>query len=327
MVASSTPGTAEQRAAHRMQADGRDAVVVGQQDLHALVEDSRATDTGLDDSVTNVLQVEAVRGHRVTGLAPRSSAQQKLEFFDRESSCGDAEHRSDEDANHVTHEAVGLDPELEHPRLRLDPFRPKDPPFEPPVRRLGGRERGEVVRPPAGARRTRRAQLDRSDTSTPARDRARTRSPATLPARGSGMCALGHRGARRSPPARPGSPGSERPLAGDRSGPRQGARCPGGWPPAPGRAHPHRCAPPQSILSRPGPVGQSRPARPPPPCVCPAAPPSRQSRCRRTRGAAERSGLSALARDDHEVLDVHRDRAVAAGPSAQELQLVCEQRS
>ena len=59
-----------------------------------------------------------MRRRRLTGALARRSSKERLEVGDR-SAAGDLEHRPDQHPDHVAHEGVGLDPELEQPPKRL----------------------------------------------------------------------------------------------------------------------------------------------------------------------------------------------------------------
>ena len=89
-------------------------------------------------------QVEAVRLRGRTGLGARSAFEQPGELLDAPPARGDVEHRSYQDADHVSHEGVGFDPELEQVATP-PPLGEEDVPLEADMIGLGGRESSEVV--------------------------------------------------------------------------------------------------------------------------------------------------------------------------------------
>ena len=64
-------------------------------------------------SVAHRREVEAVRGRRLAGALARGAAKQGLEVLGAAPAARHLEHRPHQDPDHVAHEGVGLDPELE----------------------------------------------------------------------------------------------------------------------------------------------------------------------------------------------------------------------
>ena len=126
-----------QRPPGRLQAGSGDAVVVGEEDAHAV--DSRGPLVG------DRLQVEAVWRRRFPGLRARRAGEQASEALDAAAARGDLEHRPDQDPDHAAHEGVGGDPEAEHVAGLLRPGGGEDQPLEMDVIGLGRGEGGEVV--------------------------------------------------------------------------------------------------------------------------------------------------------------------------------------
>ena len=98
-------------------------------------------------------QSQPVRRRRRPRLRPRPPLEQRDERRQGPPPTPHLEHRPDQHPVHVTHERVGLDPELEHvgPLHPSPPVRAEHVPGEADVLGLGRGERGEVVGPHQGA--------------------------------------------------------------------------------------------------------------------------------------------------------------------------------
>ena len=162
---------------------------------------------------------------------------------------GHREHGAHEDAHHVAHEGVRLDPEGEHVRRGSSTHSARSHvALEAHVVGLGGREGGEVVACPAAPRRRRPAASRSSGARPPERPRPLERARlARARARGSDRSARGRRAGRRSRPAPARSAARSRRPG---SSPLRRARLHGlarrGSPPARARARRCRCARPRS---------------------------------------------------------------------------------
>ena len=324
ITASSTPGTSSSARRMACRPIGADAVVVGEEDLHRLTQDSRARARDRDDSVPDCLQVQPVRARRcrrprcaggppAAGRTPHAASAPRP----RPASCPPASAPSG---------AGSCRPRSRSPARRPPrrATRPRDLAIELPVDGLGAGEGGEVVpaRQQGGAFVQRAAvAADTPVQRALALEDARHGSPA----RGSGRCA----------PARiaAGVEALGRLLAGQhphvgrqqrvqRPRRRRRARVAGHLPPG---VHTRVGAPRHRQRYRLGQhPGQCLPPARPAPCARPAGPPSRRSPPRRTPAAAARPGLTAPAGHDQQVLGLHRERAVAAGPAARELELLLD---
>src|SRR5215211_468406 len=96
-------------------------------------------------SVTDRLQVQAVRGHGFPCLLARPTGQQLAILLEAHPPARHCQHRAHERPHHVAHEGVRRDPEGDHLVRLVEPLRAHDVADEANVVSLGRREGGEVV--------------------------------------------------------------------------------------------------------------------------------------------------------------------------------------